>query len=497
MDRTVVIGLDGFHKDLLPYTPTIQDRYLKNGTELESTSPPVTAPAWASFQTGKTQGKHGIYDFVTFDENFERTILDGRSLRSMTFYESLAQTGLKCYLQNLPFALPPRLEGDIMPSWLDDDDVGPHPSDLASELDVDPPIYPEFDGNREENISEMSACFARNRDLFLSIMEHRVHDFLFHLVSVTDWLQHIAYLDLIDGRETAITEAATGLLRDVDEYVAILENRLDETDNLILISDHGFKRYEGSIYINDWLAEEDYLKRDSSGIHLSVKSDNSGSSINAGTIGRWIRHNPVVHDLIRPAKQLVEHIIGVEFITDTGVDMSRTRAYCRSKDEHAIRIADNVDDREGLAIEIQNQLNQLEGISATLGSDLYEGPYVDAAGDVIVSGLTHHPQRGPVGEVFSPIPIAHHSKTGILVGLGPAFTLPPTEARLIDIAPTLLYLNRCAIPRDCDGEALVDWLWADHDLSYHDSTEWTPPSNDSSNNPRDIVENRLEQLGYL
>ena len=31
---------------------------------LESTIPPVTAPAWTSFMTGKNPGKHALYHFI-------------------------------------------------------------------------------------------------------------------------------------------------------------------------------------------------------------------------------------------------------------------------------------------------------------------------------------------------------------------------------------------------------------------------------------------------
>ncbi|WP_193366247.1 alkaline phosphatase family protein, partial [Haloterrigena salina] len=62
MSRIVVIGLDAFHTDLLQFTPHIRSLFDKNPSGvLESTTPPVTAPAWASFQTGKNQGKHGLY----------------------------------------------------------------------------------------------------------------------------------------------------------------------------------------------------------------------------------------------------------------------------------------------------------------------------------------------------------------------------------------------------------------------------------------------------
>jgi len=147
MGRIVVIGLDGFHDEVLQFTPHIDSLFTDNPSgALTSTTPPVTAPAWASFQTGKNQGKHGLYDFVEFDDSMEASIRDGRSLRSRTVYERLDAAGYECFLYNLPFSNPVRIDGDVVPSWLDSDDQPPTPTDLYDRYDIERPWYPSFDG---------------------------------------------------------------------------------------------------------------------------------------------------------------------------------------------------------------------------------------------------------------------------------------------------------------------------------------------------------------
>ena len=69
--RVFIFGIDGGSLSLLePWIemgeiPTI-GRFFKEGTRavLKSTIPPLTAPAWTSFMTGKFPGKHGVYDFL-------------------------------------------------------------------------------------------------------------------------------------------------------------------------------------------------------------------------------------------------------------------------------------------------------------------------------------------------------------------------------------------------------------------------------------------------
>ncbi len=69
-EKLLVIGLDGGTFTLL--RPWMAEGNLPNlaglaatgvSGVLESTCPPLTAPAWSSFMTGMNPGKHGIFDF--------------------------------------------------------------------------------------------------------------------------------------------------------------------------------------------------------------------------------------------------------------------------------------------------------------------------------------------------------------------------------------------------------------------------------------------------
>ena len=90
-----VIGLDGATFDLL--LPLMEEQRLphlaaifRKGVhgELRSTIPPVTAPAWASFQTGKNPGKHGLFHFTRYQQGtYETPIVDASSIRSRTIWQ--------------------------------------------------------------------------------------------------------------------------------------------------------------------------------------------------------------------------------------------------------------------------------------------------------------------------------------------------------------------------------------------------------------------------
>ena len=72
--KLLVLGLDGATWDVM--TPMMEQgelphlaRLVAEGASgpLLSTIPPVTAPAWSSFMTGLNPGKHGIFQWRTYD----------------------------------------------------------------------------------------------------------------------------------------------------------------------------------------------------------------------------------------------------------------------------------------------------------------------------------------------------------------------------------------------------------------------------------------------
>ena len=96
-----ILCLDGATFDLLD--PWIEQGYLpgletliRSGvrSELQSTQPPVTAPAWASFMTGKSPGGHGVFDFFRQDTDEIDLVNSGLEDTMVTSYEAIRETYL-------------------------------------------------------------------------------------------------------------------------------------------------------------------------------------------------------------------------------------------------------------------------------------------------------------------------------------------------------------------------------------------------------------------
>src|SRR5207302_8558809 len=63
--------------------------------EIDSNLPPVTASAWPSIYTGLEPSEHGIMDFLFLDKNYTKQLIYYDTQRSVPFWDTLAQQGLK------------------------------------------------------------------------------------------------------------------------------------------------------------------------------------------------------------------------------------------------------------------------------------------------------------------------------------------------------------------------------------------------------------------
>src|ERR1700736_3645355 len=126
--RVIILGLDGMD-------PRRVDRLIEDGrlpnlrrlategcySRIESTCPPISPVAWASFMTGTNPGKHNIFDFLNRDlrtylpELSSSTIRQdsrGRAVlkllrKSGPFWKTLGEHGVFSTVLRVPITFPP------------------------------------------------------------------------------------------------------------------------------------------------------------------------------------------------------------------------------------------------------------------------------------------------------------------------------------------------------------------------------------------------------
>ena len=146
-----IFAVDGASPDLvnswlkqgkLPNISSVKNQGLYGN--LESTFPPLTGPAWTSFQTGVNPGKHGVYNWLNVSGSYEGSVVNGNSIKAKTVWKRLSSNGCKVCLLSLPMTYPPeKINGCIIPGFLTPDKAPnrSYPKRLAEELEK---LRPEF-----------------------------------------------------------------------------------------------------------------------------------------------------------------------------------------------------------------------------------------------------------------------------------------------------------------------------------------------------------------
>jgi predicted AlkP superfamily phosphohydrolase/phosphomutase len=149
--RLLIIGLDGGVWSILGSLADLGEmpnlaRLRSQGiwSDLISTQPPFTAPAWSTFATGVNPGRHGVLNFIhktarTPAESLRNigVPVNSSHIHAPTFWDYLQAENKRIGYINVPLSYPLRPVGDFAISgMLTPPDAGQwtHPADLAQEL---------------------------------------------------------------------------------------------------------------------------------------------------------------------------------------------------------------------------------------------------------------------------------------------------------------------------------------------------------------------------
>lgn len=448
----IVVLLDGFHADLLPLTPTVKELWDKgtSGTS-ESVYPTVTGAAAASIQTSLPVGDHGVTSFV----KKEGDIIDSGDIPRPSFYEILWRNGKNIFLENVPLTYPPKIGGDLITSWLT-------PSENITDF-----AYPTDLVNRYQ-LKNYPIGVRHSCEFFLDRMKHKKelisqvvekgYDMCFFWIQATDAVQHFDSSGVWEEGT-----AANSVFREVDDLVRILVEGLSESDNLILTSDHGFKKYDGAFCINDWLLQEGFLKESSKGRKLKQMGEiqkESGqknfetSYLNVGKLGRILWNSPL-KIILRPLKEFAEDKLSLVASSKVKVDMEKSEAYCFATYDKGIRLTEK-GRRSGAMGKIIDGMSNLPVETATREEMFPKGEKLEDLPDIFVSSDRWHIEKGIHGEPFNENEIYAHEREGFFIGHGKNFDSASVECSILDIAPTLLKLQNTQVPDYMRGDALAE-----------------------------------------
>ncbi|CCQ33128.1 Conserved archaeal protein [Halorhabdus tiamatea SARL4B] len=538
MTDTIILGLDGATWDVLD--PLLEDGHLPElqaridegqANTLESTFPPITAPAWLSMATGQNPGKTGVFYFLNRDDpdSFEFESLGSDSFQGESFWDVLAARGHSVGVFNFPMLYPPYELGEngFMVSGLGSpsDDTITKPDDLKHELDEVTGDYevkvpyadPKYQNRPGQLASDLHEMLEKREAAMTYLLEEKRPDVFFGVVSVTDWAQHYfwRYHDpehaLYDpNADETHQNALTRLWKRVDETVGRVAEFADREDaNLLLVSDHGFGPVNRTFYSNDWL--------ESHGLRVPAETSTVQSL--------RTRYFPHLRRIAEPIVSAIPQLndlaksVGKSIRGSPGDDIDWERSVVFAPRQNLTcgmlyMLSEDPADTAAVIDALENITDSNDDpieIDVFQPEERYEGPKTDLAPDILFTvedfacAVDPRPNTNDAYIVDGPPSAARsggHRMEGIYVASGPA--IEPAEgeqASIFDIAPTLLYALGEPIPDVMDGESLTNLFTTEFqaERSVERQSLATLVGSGKSETERDTeaVQDQLEDLGYI
>ena len=278
--RVLVLGLDSAEPSLVfdqfaAQMPTLA-RLRNKGVwgKLESVIPPITVPAWACGMSSKDPGQLGIYGFRNrADHSYENmTIANGRSVEEKQVWDYLGDVGKQSILVGVPPSYPPKpVNGIRVGCFLTPNTQSKYtfPEQVRDEIAQIAPNYmvdvPNF--RTEDKQWLLGKIYEMTEERFKVIrhfMKEKPWDYFMAVEIGVDRLHHgfWKYHDVGHPKH----EPGNSLLHSIHDYYEWLDKQIgsvlelvDDETRVIIMSDHGAKRMDGGIALNEWLVNEGYL----------------------------------------------------------------------------------------------------------------------------------------------------------------------------------------------------------------------------------------------
>jgi predicted AlkP superfamily phosphohydrolase/phosphomutase len=551
MSKVLIVGLDGatwtvlkplIERGVMPYLAGL----IENGSSgvLESVMPPVTAPAWVSFMTGKHPDKHGILDFRHFDPVTKRSYITNSSfIKGKTLWQIISDFGKKVAVINVPYTYPVYPVNGILVSGFDapSKDAGCYyPASLQHEIESRFPAYSpvlsvwsmrEVADKRKsiQYIRQLSASVQLRTQVALYLLVKYDWDVAMIHYQEIDFIQHVMWDRILQTiQATNKDEISDELL----SFFKVLDNSIKELSShalqiasgdmdLLVVSDHGFGEHIGVVYPNlilenmGWLTRtrgqggEDVNKFKEIALKLSKKMASSRSMILCRI---YYALKGLYFKLSNRTSETLVDELGKKNSWMSMIDWDKTRAAMVTGDMCAfIFVRDVVKDVSACLQELRTLTNPDTSEPVFRAVWTFEEAYGRHCEKPYHHFIIAIPQEGySVSIGFSEAivrsrtfaedyPGIHHLE-GILVASGPDIRRGVrTRASLVDMAPTILYLLDLPIPDDMDGRVALDMLTLEREPRVIPASDYMPPTGkqEYSEEEKALIEERLRALGYL
>jgi predicted AlkP superfamily phosphohydrolase/phosphomutase len=543
MSHVLVIGIDGATFDLLKPWAEAGDlpnlaQMMAEGIHgpLESTIPPVTAPAWSTFATGVNLGKHSVFDFIR-PMGGRYDLVNATSIRAPTLWKILSEAGRKVGVMNVPVTYPPQpVNGFVIGGMLSPmSGAFTYPTDLLDQYEgqLEPyriaPHVQYKPGNETEFIDDLLNLVERRGEYALRLMADYPYDFLMFHFQATDVMQHAfwRYVDPSHPRYDPQAAARFGsgleqLYRRVDDYIGQMRDRLTDDTTVIVMSDHGFGSLHYVVNMNLFLLDQGLLKL-KKGAWTRLKAGLFRAGLTPASIWHLVERTGLQNYVWQVSKSTRNKVVG-KFLSFDDVDWSQTVAYSIG---HVGQIYVNLKGREPEGVvepgeqyeavkqRVTNALHQLRHPETGQplmdrvipGDQVVHGPYAHQGPDLHIVMDGYRTISFPLFATDRHIVTRQirgdsgcHRLHGVFIAAGPEIQPGKTieNPHIMDLAPTILHLMNLPVLDDMDGHVLTEALTSDRPVKRQANGATDEKAyGELSQEEEAEVEDRLRALGYL
>jgi predicted AlkP superfamily phosphohydrolase/phosphomutase len=420
---------------------------------LPSVIPPITVPAWSCMMSSRTPGDLGVYGFRNrADHSYDNLfIANGTAIKEPRLWDLATRGGKRSIVLGVPGTYPPRpLNGVMVTCFLTPsvESQYTYPAMLKREIESVVGEYmfdtKDFRTDKKDWLLEQVYEMTKRR---FALAEHLISTKPWELFAMVemgpDRMHHGFWKDMdAEHRSYVPGGAYESAILDYHVYLDGLIGGLlahaDEETAVLVVSDHGAKRMDGGIRVNEWLRREGLLA-------------------------------------------LAREPQGTERLHDVGIDWSQTTAW--GDGGYYARVFLNVKGREpDGTIEPEDYervrddlVQRLEAIPDENGNPIGTRAYkpeeiYDSVGGVapdliVLFGDLLWRSVGTVGgdegihtfENDTGPDDANHAQDGLLILRAPGVEPGPREGmHLLDVAPTVLELLGLPVPAGMRGTSLLE-----------------------------------------
>lgn len=287
MGRTIILGLDGVpyglvrdltEQGVMPHLKRLRETGVF--TKLESTVPDVSSVAWSTIITGQNPGEHGIYGFTDIIEGtYSISYHNSRKLRSRPFWQKHPEQ--KHVILNLPASYPAsELNGVMVAGFVAPDlEKAVYPRSYLEKLKAfDYRIDIDAEKARKSNrllFKKLFEVFERRVKAYRYFWEKIAWDTFMLVFTGTDRLGHYLW-NAYGDEDHEYHEKFLEFFSRIDTIIGEIDERMEEDDALVLLSDHGMERIKANVNVNAYLAREGFL-------HLDDTPNKGFNNIKEGT----------------------------------------------------------------------------------------------------------------------------------------------------------------------------------------------------------------------